>query len=67
MKADEEDWFTEVCISLRGPREKVSKAYDRLLALARKLPGVEASDHCDVSGPADDYVRDLTDRREQDA
>jgi uncharacterized protein YifE (UPF0438 family) len=52
---EDEQWFTEVCIAIRGPRSLFDEAYDKLVAYARKLKGVQVSEHCDSSDAADGY------------
>lgn len=59
--AIDEDWVSEVCITLRGNRSQVELAQDRVTraahALKSAMPGLRVSEHCDSSGPESDYTQ----------
>ena len=57
----DDDWVSELCITLRGNRSQVELAQDRVTraahALKSAMPGLRVSDHCDSSGPESDYTQ----------
>jgi uncharacterized protein YifE (UPF0438 family) len=54
-QSEDEEWFTEVCIALRGPKSEVEKAYSKLIDYSKKIKGITTSCHCDSSGPETEY------------